>query len=267
VSCPVWPVYPAGRAAESGGDTDPGWETVWDIDLTGLTVATLSAPSGGATNVVTRAVGGSTVATVWCAAVSNSGDVTTGAAGVRVNGASSPGSVAALIDVEAAGSLTLPGDAMHGLAVDIYMTALGDWTGTGTAWRAGISADQTRFSNGTSNSVQGLLSTTLQNRRIATNESFTTWVSGEATPTGAWVVTLLILSGDVVWAWYGTTAPSDADLDSLTGAVLLSSTIAADVTDAPAGTRFGASLFAGVQAQIQVDMTWTRCRGRKRRLA
>jgi hypothetical protein len=264
VSCPVWPVYPAGRAAESGGDTDPGWDVALDLDLTGLTSATLTS---GAETVVTRAAGGATVATVWSAAVSNSGSTTAGATGIRCDGASSTGSVAALIDVEAAAGLTLPDDVMHGLAVDIYLVGLADWTGSGTAWRAGISADQTRFSAGTSNTVQGLLSTTVQQRRIATNESFTSWGSTEATPTGAWVVTLLILSGEVVWAWYGTTAPSDADLDSLTGAVLLSATIAADVSSAPAGTRFGASLYAGIQAQIQAGMTWTRLRVRQRRLA
>jgi hypothetical protein len=250
------------QVAASG--SAPGWDVALDLDLTGLTVATLT--SGDETDV-TRSDGGATVATVWSLAISNSGDTTAGATGIRCNGASAGGSVSALIDVADAADLTMPGDMMHGLAVDIYLDDLGDWTGAGTAWRAGISADQTRFSAGTSSTVQGLLSTTLQNRRIATNESFTTWASGEAIPTGAWVVTLLVLSGEVVWAFYGADAASDADLDALTDAALLSATIGADVSSAPAGTRYGTALYAGIMAQLQADLTWTRLRVRRRRLA
>jgi hypothetical protein len=253
--------------ASSGGQTSQssalvnvagdaaGWTAALDLDLTGLTTATLT---DGVVNTVTRAVGGATVASVWASSASNAGTVTAGAAGLRCDGASGTGSVNALIDLEAAAGLTLPGDAMNGLAVTFYLTNLTDWTGTGTAWRVGLSADQARFSTGTSNTVQGLLSTTQQQRRIATNESFTNWGSAEATPTGAWCVTLLIQGGSVLWAFYGTTAPSDADLTALTGAVLLSSTVTADVTDAPAGTRFGASLFGGIMAQLQAGFTLTR---------
>jgi hypothetical protein len=262
---------PDGQSAQSSAlvqvaasGSAPGWDVALDLDLTGLTVATLTS---GAETDVTRSDGGATVATVWSAAVSNSGDTTAGATGIRCNGGSATGSVAALIDVADAAGLTMPGDMMHGLAVDIYLDDLGDWTGAGTAWRAGISADQTRFSAGTSSTVQGLLSTTVQNRRIATSESFTTWASGEAIPAGAWVVTLLVLSGEVVWAFYGADAASDSALNGLTDAVLLSATISADVSSAPAGTRYGTALYAGVQAQLQADMTWTRLRVRRRRLA
>jgi hypothetical protein len=259
--------YAATLTASSGGQTSQssalvsvagdaaGWTAALDLDLTGLTTATLT---DGVVNTVTRASGGATVASVWASSASNAGTVTAGAAGLRCDGASGTGSVNALIDLEAAAGLTLPADAMNGLAVTFYLTNLTDWTGTGTAWRVGLSADQARFSTGTSNTVQGLLSTTQQQRRIATNESFTNWGSAEATPTGAWCVTLLIQGGSVLWAFYGTTAPSDADLTALTGAVLLSSTVTADVTDAPAGTRFGASLFGGIMAQLQAGFTLTR---------
>jgi hypothetical protein len=249
---------------EPGGDTDPGWDVALDLDLTGLTTATLTS---GVETVVTRAAGGANVATVWASSVSNAGTTTAGATGIRCDGASGTGSVSALIDIEAAAGLTLPDDVMHGLVVDIYLDGLADWTGAGTAWRAGISADQTRFSVGTSSTVQGLLSSTSQQRRIATSESFTNWGAVEATPGGAWVVSLLILSGEVVWAWYGTTPPSDVDVDALTGAALLSATISADVSSPAAGTRYGAALYAGIQAQIQAGMTWTRLRVRQRRLA
>jgi hypothetical protein len=232
-----------------------GWTAALDLDLTGLTTATLT---DGVVNTVTRASGGATVASVWASSASNAGTVTAGAAGLRCDGASGTGSVNALIDLEAAAGLALPDDAMNGLAVTFHLTNLTDWTGTGTAWRVGLSADQARFSTGTSNTVQGLLSTTQQQRRIATNESFTNWGSAEATPSGAWCVTLLIQGGSVLWAFYGTTTPSDADLTALTGAVLLSSTVTADVTDAPAGTRYGASLFGGIMAQLQAGFTLTR---------
>jgi hypothetical protein len=253
--------------ASSGGQTSQssalvnvagdaaGWTAALDLDLTGLTSATLT---DGVVNTVTRAAGGATVASVWASSASNAGTVTAGATGLRCDGASATGSVNALIDLEAAAGLTFPEDAMNGLAVTFYLSSLTDWTGAGTAWRVGISADQARFSTGTSNTVQGLLSTTQQQRRIATNESFTNWGSAEATPTGAWCVTLLIQGGSVLWAFYGTTAPSDADLTALTGAVLLSSTVTADVSDAPAGTRFGAALFGGIMAQLQAGFTLTR---------
>ena len=157
---------------------------------------------------------------------------------------------------------------MSGAAVDIYMTTLADWTAAGTAWRAGISAEQTRFSVGDCHTVQGRLTGSNQDRRIATNESFTTWASNEALPATAWVVTLRVDSGSVVWAWYslGADAVSDAYLDSLTDAVLLSSTVTADVASAPAGTRYGALLYGGVMSQLNAAFTLTRMRVRTRRV-
>lgn len=252
--------------ASGGGESSPGWDVAIDLDLTGLTSATLTS---GSTTTVTRAAGGAAVFDVWASNVSNTGGtITAGAAGIRCEGADSAGSVSALTDIATKAGLTLPGDVMHGLAVSLYLTNITDLGTASNAWRAGISADLTRFSAGTSNTVQGIgAAGPTQNRRIATNESFTTWVSGEAVPSGAIVVTLLILGGDSLWAFYGTSAPSDADLDALTGAVHLAGTITADVTDAPAGTRFGAALYAGIQGQQQAGVTWTRTVVRRRRLS
>lgn len=247
-----------------GGGSSPGWDVALDLDLTGLTSATLTDDT---TTVVTRAAGGAAVATVWASEVSNGGTVTAGATGLVVSGASGAGSVSALIDVGTAAGLTLPDDIMAGVAVDLYMTALGDWVTATSAWRAGLSATQARFSVSASNTVQGRLNGAAQDRRIATDESFTTVATAEALPTGAWVVTIRVDAGGVCWAWYGTTPPSDADLDSLAGAVLLSATVTADITSAPAGTRYGAALYAGVMSQLQPVFTWTRMRVRTRRTA
>lgn len=249
-------------AAAAG--TSPGWDVALDLDLTGLTSATLADDT---TTVVTRAAGGATVATVWASEVSNGGTVTAGSTGLVVSGASGAGSVSALIDVGATAGLTLPDDIMAGVAVDLYLTDLGDWVTATSAWRAGLSATQARFSVSSSNTVQGRLNGANQDRRIATDESFTAWATAEALPTGAWVVTLRVDAGGVCWAWYGTTPPSDADLDTLTGAVLLSATVVADITSAPAGTRYGAALYAGVMSQLQPVFTWTRMRVRTRRTA
>lgn len=246
-------------AAVSGA----GWDVALDLDLTGLDAATLADDT---TTVVTRSA--VAVATVWASETSNSGTVVAGATGLRVDGGSATGSVSALIDLAAAASLTLPDDIMSGVAIDIYMTTLDDWTAAGTAWRAGISDELIRFSLGGSSTVQGRLTGSNQDRRIATNESFTTWASNEALPATAWVVTLRVDSGSVVWAWYslGADAVSDAYLDSLTDAVLLGSTVTADVTSAPAGTRYGALLYGGVMAQLNAAFTLTRMRVRTRRV-
>jgi hypothetical protein len=242
----------------------PGWDVALDLDLTGLTSATLADDT---TTVVTRAAGGANVATVWASEVSNGGTVTAGSTGLVVSGAAGTGSVSALIDVGAAAGLTLPADIMAGVAIDLYMDALGDWVTATSAWRAGLSATQARFSVSSSNTVQGRLNGALQDRRVASDESFTTVATAEALPSGAWVVTLRVDSGSVCWAWYGTTPPSDADLDSLTGAVLLSASVTADISSPAAGTRYGAALHAGVMSQLQPVFTWTRMRVRTRRTA
>lgn len=249
---------------EAAGAETPGWDTVLDLDLTGLTVATLS--SGPATQTVTRAVGGATVATVWTHAASNAGTITAGATGITADGASGTGSVSALIDIEAAAGLTLPIDAMAGLAVTLYLTGATDMGTSANAVRVGISATQERFSIGTCNTVQLVASGSgVHDRRISTAESFTTWASAQTNPAAAWTVTLLILGGDSVWAFYGTSAASDADLDALTGAVRCSGTITADVSDAMDSTRYGAALHAGIMGQLQAGTTWTRATVRRRR--
>lgn len=247
--------------AVAGASGGPGWDVTLDLDLTGLDSLTLT---DAAETVVTR--DSVAVATVWVDEVSNGGGtVTAGATGLVIDGNASTGSTTALIDLAAAAGITLPDDIMSGIAVDIYLDGLGDWTGSGTAWRAGVSPVQGRFSVNDGNTVQGRLNGSNQDRRIATNESFTTWAANEATPAGAWVITLRIDSGGLLWAWYGTAPATDAALDSLSGAVLLSSTITADIADAPADTRYGTLLYAGAMAQLQAVFTWTRLRLRTRR--
>jgi hypothetical protein len=252
------------EVAAAGGAT-PGWDAVLDLDLTGLTDATLPDQVD---TVVTRADGGAEVATVWSHSPSNAGVTTASAAGITSDGASGTGSVTALIDIATAAGLALPGDILNGVAIDFYLDNLVDFSGSGTAWRVGIAATQARFSTGSSNSVQGLWGSGANTPKIATNEAFTTWTGGfDAAPAGAWTVTLLICEGSVVWAWSGAAPPSDADLDGRAGAGLCSATVAADVTSPVDGLRYSGGLYCGIMAQIQAGFTWTRVRVRQRRIS
>jgi hypothetical protein len=242
---------------EAGGDTDPGWETVLDLDLTGLTVATLTS---GATTNVTRASGGATVAAVWVDVNTNpGGSVTAGAAGLVIDGAAGTGSVTALIDLEAAAGLFLPTDALYGIAITYRMTGLTDWTGSGTAVQAGIAASQTRLTTGTCNAVRWLRATdTTLDRQVNTGGSYTDWSTGQALPGGDFWATLVIMGGGAaIFAIYSASgAPSDADLTALTGAVRLSSTVSAETGGtALTSLRYGAALFGGWTAQLQGRVT------------
>lgn len=239
-----------------------GWSTPLDLDLTGLTSAVLADDT---TTVVTRAAGGATVATVWASEVTNSGTVTAGATGLVIDGVDATGSVTALIDAYTMAGLT-PAKVAAGVAVDIYLTTLGDWNTASSAWRAGITTSQARFSVATENSVQGRYdSVGLQDRRAMTNDTAASpeWASNEAIPVGAWVVTMLVVA-DTVFAFYGTSAPSDAALTALTGAVRLSGTVAADMSDPVDSGRFASALFAGAASQLRPSFTWTRLRVRTR---
>jgi hypothetical protein len=253
--------------ASSGGQTShssalvnvagdaAGWTDALDLDLTGLTTATLADE---ATTVVTRASGGAAVASVWVDLATNPGSVTAGATGLVLAGSGGSGSVSAVIDVEAAASLTIPRDTVNGVAVTIKMTSLGGWTGTGTAWQAGVCATQARPTTGTSNTVQGILTTTLQNRRLGVSGTYSSnWAAAEAIPTGAFYVTILVIGGTTTYAFYGTSEPSDADLTSLTGAVLHSGSNSTELVSAAAATRYGSGLFAAVSAQLEADVTWS----------
>jgi hypothetical protein len=242
---------------EAGGDTDPGWETVLDLDLTGLTSATLTS---GATTNITRASGGATVAAVWVDVNTNpGGSVTAGAAGLVLDGAAGTGSVTALIDLEAAAGLTLPTDALYGIAITYRMTGLTDWTGSGTAVQAGIAASQTRLTTGTCNAVRWLRATdTTLDRQVNTGGSYTDWSTGQALPGGDFWATLVIMGGGAaIFAIYSASgAPSDADLTALTGAVRLSSTVSAETGGtALTSLRYGAALFGGWTAQLQGRVT------------
>ena len=252
------------KVAAAGGAT-PGWDAVVDLDLTGLTDATLPDQVD---TVVTRADGGAEVATVWSHSATNAGVTTASAAGITSDGASGTGSVTALIDIATAAEFSLPGDILNGVAIDFYLDNLVDFSGSGTAWRVGIAATQARFSSGSSNSVQGLWGSGSNTPRIASNEAFTTWTGGfDAAPAGAWTVTLLCCEGSVVWAWSGAAPPSDADLDGRAGAGLCSATVAADVTSPVDGLRYSGGLYCGIMAQIQAGFTWTRVRVRQRRIS
>lgn len=249
-------------AAAAG--SSPGWGVALDLDLTGLTSATLTDDT---TTVVTRASGGATVATVWASEVTNGGTVTAGATGLVISGASGAGSVTALIDAYTMAGLTAA-QVAAGVAVDIYLDALGDWNTSTSAWRAGLTTSQARFTVATENSVQGRIDTSaagLQDRRAMTNDVAASpeWASNEAIPTGAWVVTILVVA-DTVFAFYGTSAPSDADLTALTGAVRLSGTIAADMSDPVDSGRYASAMYAGAASQLQPVFTWTRLRVRTR---
>jgi hypothetical protein len=259
--------YAAALTASSGGQTSrsdalvavaasgsaPGWDVALDLDLTGLTVATLTS---GATTNVTRASGGATVAAVWVDVNTNpGGSVAAGAAGLVIDGAA----VTALIDLEAAAGLTLPADALYGLAITYRMTGLTDWTGSGTAVQAGIAASQTRLTTGTCNAVRWLRATdTTLDRQVNTGGSYTDWSTGQALPGGSFWATLVIMGGGAaIFAIYSASgAPSDADLTALTGAVRLSSTVSAETGGtALTSLRYGAALFGGWTAQLQGRIT------------
>ena len=249
-------------SVEAAAVVGAGWSTPLDLDLTGLTSAVLTDDT---TTVVTRAAGGATVATVWASEVTNNGTVTAGATGLVIDGVDATGSVTALIDAYTMAGLT-PAKVAAGVAVDIYLTTLGDWNTTSSAWRAGITTSQARFTVATENSVQGRYdSVGLQDRRVMTNDVAASpeWASNEAIPAAAWVVTMLVVA-DTVFAFYGTSAPSDAALTALTGAVRLSGTIAADMSDPVDSGRFAATMYAGAASQLRPSFTWTRLRVRTR---
>lgn len=264
--CPMLGMTAMAGAAVGGGEEpgpSPGWDVALDLDLTGLTSATLT---DDAETVVTRASGGATVATVWASEVSNGGTVTAGSTGLVISGASGTGSVTALIDAYTMASLT-PAKVAAGVAVDLYFDSLSDWNTSTSAWRAGLTTSQARFTVATENSVQGRYDTaTTQDRRTMTNDTAAAspeWASNEAIPAGAWVVTILVVA-DTVFAFYGTSAPSDAALTALTGAVRMSGTIAADMSNPVDSGRFAAALYAGAASQLQPVFTWTRMRVRTR---
>jgi hypothetical protein len=253
-------------AVAAAAGTSPGWDAVYDLDLTGLTVATLASGSTSpATTDVTRAVGGARVATVWHHNASNTGTVTAGPTGITADGVGAGGSSNALIDLEAESGLTLAPSVVYGLAIDLYMTGTLDM-GTGSnAVQVGISATQERFSVGTNNTVQ-LLATALNQhtRGVGTNGAITSWATGQTNPVGAWCVTFLLIGG-ATWVFYGSSPASDADLDTLNGAVLAAVTIAADTTSASDGTKYSTALHAGIMGQLAAGTTWTRARIRRRR--
>jgi hypothetical protein len=238
---------------EAGGDTDPGWETVLDLDLTGLTSATLTSL---ATTNVTRASGGATVAAVWVDVNTNTGgSVTAGAAGLTIDGAAGTGSVTALIDIEAAAGLTLPTDALYGLAITLRCSGLADWTTAGNAVQAGIANAQSRLTTSSANAVRLYRNTnTTLDRQVNTGGSYTDIATGQALPGGDFWATLILMGGGAaIFAIYSESgAPSDADLTSLNGAVRLSSTVAAETGGtALTGLRYGSVLHAGGTAQLQ----------------
>lgn len=251
-----------------GGDPGPapGWDVALDLDLTGLTVATLSA--GPASQTLTRAVGGATVCSMWTHIITNSGSITTGATGVTVQGVGASGSASALVDVATEAGITLPDDGFAGMAVSVYCT--GAVLGTTTnSLRAGTSGTQERFSQGTSNAVRLLATSSgVHTRQVSTGESHTSWATSQTNPVGAWVATVLVLGGEVCWVWYGATPPSDADLDDPrgSGAVRCSGTITADVSDAIDSVRYTAA-HAGVMCSLAAGTTMTRILARTRRLA
>lgn len=202
---------------------------------------------------------------MWHHNASNTGTVTAGPTGITADGVGAGGSSNALIDLEAESGLTLAPSVVYGLAIDLYMTGTLDM-GTGSnAVQVGISATQERFSVGTNNTVQ-LLATALNQhtRGVGTNGAITSWATGQTNPVGAWCVTFLLIGG-ATWVFYGSSPASDADLDTLNGAVLAAVTIAADTTSASDGTKYSTALHAGIMGQLAAGTTWTRARIRRRR--
>lgn len=251
---------------EETAPTAAGWDTVYSLDLTGLSVATLAA--GPATQTVTRASGGATVATVWTHSATNSGTVTTGASGIRADGVGAGGSVSALIDLKTASGLTLAPAVVTGLVVDLFMSGVLDMGTSANAVQVGISATQDRFSVGTNNTAQLLATASgLHTFGVGTNGTIAGGgFTNQANPAGAWCVSFLMLGG-AVWVFRGSIPPTDAELDALTGAMLCSATIPADYSNAAADSKYGTSLHAGIMGQLAAGTTWTGARIRRRRTA
>lgn len=228
-----------------------GWETLLDLDLTGLDSATLA--SNTTTNVTRSAA---TVAAVKVLDYnSNGGTVSAGASGITVAGLSaSAGHMAAGIDLEAHLGLTLPDDVLSDIVVHIHLDGLAGWTGGSDAWQAGLmKSSGINFSLGNDLSVRGNYDAVGQDRFTSTNDGNTSWAANEATPAGAWVVSMLLRGGQIAEAWYtlGATAPNDATIDA--GGRILASTLTAG------GARWAATdLWAVVRTVLRVDVVWTR---------
>jgi len=219
------------------------------VDLTDLDVATLSA---GSTTAVTRdAV---TVASIKVVNFNaNNGAVTAGASGITISGGGAAGSMSIGTNLVALFGLTLPDDVLADAIVHLHFTGLADWTGGTDGWDAGIMNDTSaNLSTGSGFSVRADYDAAGQDRVVSTNNATTNWVPNEATPAGAWIVSILLRGGNVAEAVYtlGSTLPTPADV--LTGAVPLGRTVAA------LGTRWAATtLWASVRAIWRPNLTLT----------
>jgi hypothetical protein len=219
------------------------------VDLTDLDVATLSA---GSTTAVTRAT--VEVADIKVVNYSaNNGAVTAGASGITISGGGAAGSMTIGTDLVAMFGLTLPDDIITDAIIHLHLTGLADWTGSSDAWEAGLMNDTSaNFTTGSGFSVRGNYDAAGQDRLASTNSATTNWALNEATPAGAWIVSILLRGGNVAEAVYtlGSTLPTPADV--LTDAVPLGRTVAA------LGTRWAATtLWASVRAIWRPNLTLT----------
>lgn len=241
----------AGKPAEEAvAEATGGWETLLDLDLTGLDAATLTS---GTTTTVTR--DSATVAAVKVLDYnSNGGAVTAGASGLLIAGLSaSAGHMAAGIDLEAHLGLTLPDDVLDDIVVHLYLAGLAGWTGGSDAWQAGLmKSSNINFSLGNDLSVRANHDAVGQDRFTSTNDANTSWAANESTPAGAWVVSILLRGGQIAEAWYTLgDAPDDATVSA--GGRVLASTLTAG------GARWAATdLWAVVRTVLRVDLYWTR---------
>ena len=219
------------------------------IDLTGLDVANL--PAGSTTNA-TRAA--ATVVPVKVLNYNgNNGSVDAGTAGLTVSGGGAAGSMSFGFDLAALFGLTLPADVMPDVIVHLHLTGLADWTGGTDGWEAGLMSDtSTNFTTGSGFSVRGEHDAVGQDRKVATNNATTAWANNEATPAGAWIVSMLLRGANAPGAVYtlGSTLPSADNV--VLDAVPLGRTITA------LGTRWADStLWAAVRSIWRPNLTLT----------